>query len=266
MNQYRRTLTSIFFSWSLLANSERSPRSLLQYQTFAFPSSRNGFASTRLEVPPRSRRQVYFDSKHLLGSIRNSLERLLLLYRSVSFFSPFLPLSVCQSLELNIFTLHSKFGNNIFHLRGLEAVTDPKRSAEKGDYWKEWNPETDGPDHPAQRWLDGRTGIPFIDANMAELKSTGWALITRFALVALNETDLYTSLVPVTCRTEVVKTSLLSWQKISSTIGVSELNFSNLIFSITRWELNPSLLFATSADSFPFLVTSPLPITATGLT
>jgi hypothetical protein len=27
-----------------------------------------------------------------------------------------------------------------------------------------------------------------------------------------------------------------------------------------------SLLFATSADSFPFLVTSPLPITATGLT
>ncbi|GAA6012570.1 hypothetical protein JCM11491_005437 [Sporobolomyces phaffii] len=67
-----------------------------------------------------------------------------------------------------------KFGNNIFHLEGLEAVTDPKRSAAKGNYWKEWNPETDGPDHPAQRWLDGRTGIPFIDANMAELKHTGY--------------------------------------------------------------------------------------------
>ncbi|GAA5877312.1 hypothetical protein JCM16303_006240 [Sporobolomyces ruberrimus] len=67
-----------------------------------------------------------------------------------------------------------KFGNNIFHLGGLEQVTDPKRSASKGDYWKKWDPESDGPNHPAQRWLDGRTGIPFIDANMAELKHTGY--------------------------------------------------------------------------------------------
>ncbi|GAA5832545.1 hypothetical protein JCM3766R1_003118 [Sporobolomyces carnicolor] len=66
-----------------------------------------------------------------------------------------------------------KFGNNIFHLGGLEQVTDPKRSAAKGNYWKEWTPERDEQD-PAQRWLDGRTGIPFIDANMAELKSTGY--------------------------------------------------------------------------------------------
>lgn len=69
--------------------------------------------------------------------------------------------------------MYSKFGNNIFHLGGLEQVTDPKRSAAKGNYWKEWTPERDEQD-PAQRWLDGRTGIPFIDANMAELKSTGY--------------------------------------------------------------------------------------------
>ncbi|GAA5922791.1 uncharacterized protein JCM15063_003426 [Sporobolomyces koalae] len=67
-----------------------------------------------------------------------------------------------------------KFGNAMFHLGGLEQITDPKRSAAKGNYWKDWNPEEDGPDHPARRWLEGRTGIPFIDANMAELRNTGY--------------------------------------------------------------------------------------------
>ncbi|GAA5970557.1 hypothetical protein JCM3765_000806 [Sporobolomyces pararoseus] len=67
-----------------------------------------------------------------------------------------------------------KFGNNIFHLAGLEAVTDPKRSQAKGDYWKKWDPESPDSEDPAKRWLEGRTGIPFIDANMAELKSTGY--------------------------------------------------------------------------------------------
>ncbi|GAA6058499.1 hypothetical protein JCM10212_006938 [Sporobolomyces blumeae] len=67
-----------------------------------------------------------------------------------------------------------KFGNNIFLLGGLEAVTDPKQAKGKENWWKYWNPEHDGPDHPATRWMEARTGVPFIDANMAELKKTGF--------------------------------------------------------------------------------------------
>ncbi len=33
-----------------------------------------------------------------------------------------------------------------------------------------WNDESD----KARRWCEGRTGVPFIDANMRELRETGW--------------------------------------------------------------------------------------------
>jgi len=87
----------------------------------------------------------------------------------------FLPLSpLCYSFtHASCSRLHSKFGNHIFLIGGLEEVTDPKQASSKENWWKTWEPEHDGPDHPASRWMEARTGIPFIDANMAELKETG---------------------------------------------------------------------------------------------
>ncbi|WWD18997.1 hypothetical protein CI109_103454 [Kwoniella shandongensis] len=39
----------------------------------------------------------------------------------------------------------------------------------------EWHsPNFDDPEDPARKWCEGRTGVPFIDANMRELKETGW--------------------------------------------------------------------------------------------
>ena len=34
----------------------------------------------------------------------------------------------------------------------------------------DWNDEND----PARRWCEGKTGVPFIDANMRELRETGY--------------------------------------------------------------------------------------------
>lgn len=40
-------------------------------------------------------------------------------------------------------------------------------------WWKGW--DQDGPsDQPAVRWMEGKTGVPFIDANMAELRESGF--------------------------------------------------------------------------------------------
>ncbi|ORY35447.1 DNA photolyase, FAD-binding/Cryptochrome [Naematelia encephala] len=40
---------------------------------------------------------------------------------------------------------------------------------------EDWHkPNWDDPNDPARRWCEGRTGIPFIDANMRELRETGW--------------------------------------------------------------------------------------------
>ncbi|KAK8854855.1 hypothetical protein IAR55_003594 [Kwoniella newhampshirensis] len=39
----------------------------------------------------------------------------------------------------------------------------------------DWHsPNLDDPEDPARKWCEGRTGVPFIDANMRELKETGW--------------------------------------------------------------------------------------------
>ncbi|WP_421798736.1 DASH family cryptochrome [Haliscomenobacter sp.] len=52
-----------------------------------------------------------------------------------------------------------KHGSKIFQIGGTRGVADPK--------WKN-DPET------LQAWIDGKTGIPFVDANMLELKHTGF--------------------------------------------------------------------------------------------
>lgn len=39
----------------------------------------------------------------------------------------------------------------------------------------EWHsPDWDDPEDPTRKWCEGRTGVPFIDANMRELRETGW--------------------------------------------------------------------------------------------
>jgi len=52
-----------------------------------------------------------------------------------------------------------KHGNKIFQFTGTRGVNSPSTS-------QDWN--------LINKWIDGNTGIPFIDANMRELASTGY--------------------------------------------------------------------------------------------
>lgn len=86
--------------------------------------------------------------------------------------------------------LIEKHGNKFFHLSGLglpqqeppdqgnPMSAPPHVKAKDGrktldGYWLEndWNR---GEDSDVQKWCYGRTGVPFIDANMRELKETGY--------------------------------------------------------------------------------------------
>lgn len=63
-----------------------------------------------------------------------------------------------------------KFGDHLFNIEGFEGITDPKQAEKKRDDWNDWNPD----DEKLKAWLCGRTGIPFLDANMVELRETGF--------------------------------------------------------------------------------------------
>ncbi|MDX1666107.1 MAG: DASH family cryptochrome, partial [Saprospiraceae bacterium] len=52
-----------------------------------------------------------------------------------------------------------KHGDKIFHKQGYKGDPDP-----------EWTDDRE----LLQKWIDGRTGVPFIDANMREIKNTGY--------------------------------------------------------------------------------------------
>ena len=52
-----------------------------------------------------------------------------------------------------------KHGNRIFHKRGFKEENHPEWSKDRAKY---------------QRWADGQTGTPFIDANMREIGRTGF--------------------------------------------------------------------------------------------
>lgn len=73
-----------------------------------------------------------------------------------------------------------KFGSKLFTLGGFEEVTDPKQAKQKTSpgWWKEWDQDESLQSHseeeqPAVRWMKGKTGVPFVDANMAELRESG---------------------------------------------------------------------------------------------
>ncbi|GAA5850868.1 hypothetical protein JCM9279_006223 [Rhodotorula babjevae] len=74
-----------------------------------------------------------------------------------------------------------KFGTKLFTLGGFEEVTDPKQAKYKlqDGWWKTWEQDkklAGSAEHeqPAVRWMQGTTGVPFIDANMAELRESGF--------------------------------------------------------------------------------------------
>lgn len=48
----------------------------------------------------------------------------------------------------------------------------PKDARPKPQDWH--YPNWDDPQDPARLWCEGKTGVPFIDANMRELRETGW--------------------------------------------------------------------------------------------
>lgn len=73
------------------------------------------------------------------------------------------------------FFVAEKFGDLLFHIGGFELATDPAQAQKKlQGYWKDWDPDTSSSEHEVTRMLEGRTGIPFIDANMCELRESGF--------------------------------------------------------------------------------------------
>ncbi|EPQ30218.1 uncharacterized protein PFL1_02334 [Pseudozyma flocculosa PF-1] len=74
------------------------------------------------------------------------------------------------------FFVAEKFGHLLYDIGGFEKATDPRQAAKKLEdgYWRWWDPLKDGPEHEITRLLEGRTGIPFIDANILELRESGF--------------------------------------------------------------------------------------------
>jgi len=67
--------------------------------------------------------------------------------------------------------ISEKYGDRLFYLKGFEGQTDPKMAEKRAKEWKWFN---GGDSYLLQSWLRGRTGIPFIDANIIELRETGF--------------------------------------------------------------------------------------------
>ena len=74
------------------------------------------------------------------------------------------------------FFVAEKFGDLLFELGGFEIQTDPTQAAKKMEpgWWRGWDPDRDGPENEITRLLEGRTGIPFVDANIIELRESGF--------------------------------------------------------------------------------------------
>ncbi|OAV99518.1 hypothetical protein PTTG_08408 [Puccinia triticina 1-1 BBBD Race 1] len=78
--------------------------------------------------------------------------------------------------------ISQKFGRTLFLLKGFEGRMDPKGAAQKLSYWKPFRDEKmkqgskgqAAVNRSALAWLKGTTGVPFIDANMIELRESGF--------------------------------------------------------------------------------------------
>jgi len=65
-----------------------------------------------------------------------------------------------------------KYGNRVFYKNGIQKKSETDAASESGSSsavrcWR----RDDGAE---RRWKDGCTGVPIVDANMRELKLTGW--------------------------------------------------------------------------------------------
>jgi len=63
-----------------------------------------------------------------------------------------------------------KYGSKLFTIGGFEQSTDPKSAQSKINDWKPF----DSSDPVLMSWVNGNTGVPFIDANMQELIQSGF--------------------------------------------------------------------------------------------
>ncbi|CAE7129696.1 unnamed protein product [Rhizoctonia solani] len=68
-----------------------------------------------------------------------------------------------------MFFVNVKYGNNLFKAQGLLMGGSHVDTKAKSD-WTQW----ENRDHKLQAWFEGRTGVPFVDACMRELASTGY--------------------------------------------------------------------------------------------
>ena len=69
------------------------------------------------------------------------------------------------------FYVSEKFGDQLFEAQGFQAITHPKMAEKnKAAGWVAWDPSNP----QLESWMTGRTGIPFIDANIRELRETGF--------------------------------------------------------------------------------------------
>jgi deoxyribodipyrimidine photo-lyase len=66
--------------------------------------------------------------------------------------------------------ISEKYGSQLFQIEGFEKSTDPKAAEAKKNDWNNWDPDN----YLVKAWCRGRTGIPFIDANIIELRETGF--------------------------------------------------------------------------------------------
>lgn len=65
-----------------------------------------------------------------------------------------------------------KYGDAMYKLGGLEEARDFQAAKQKNYVWRQSNAQD--PHDPFVCWCEGRTGVPFIDANMKELVATGY--------------------------------------------------------------------------------------------
>ncbi|KAF8305209.1 cryptochrome [Clavulina sp. PMI_390] len=74
-----------------------------------------------------------------------------------------------------------KYGDDIFKLGGVQTSLNPskyepnKNGGPNATEWKDARAELEkGANGALRKWMDGQTGVPFIDANMIELNTTGY--------------------------------------------------------------------------------------------
>lgn len=109
-------------------------------------------------------------------------------------------------------------------------MTDPKQARYKlqDGWWKTWEQDkklanSSEQEQPAVRWMQGTTGVPFIDANMAELRESGCVLFLLLLFpVHEGKTDApVDDLRAASCRTAAGRTLRPSSPRTARSTGAS---------------------------------------------